>query len=293
LGMAPSYALIDSVIARAVEGRPRLSYGQLRGLASVVFMTTNVAVGALLPFLPHDSVVVIMLAAAALSIVTLPPAARVLSHAMATRAQSDNAPTADRTRWGLVLAIAVAAAFIQASHAFLMTFGSIEWRRIGVSDAAIGFSWSTGVLAEIALFYIVGQRVRSVRVAAILIVIGGCGAIVRWTTYGVGLPNALLPILQMLHALTYALTHLGAIWLVNSFSAERDKAWAQGVVASAVAIATASFTFLSGPLYERYLSGGYFAAAIVAAIGLAIALAVVARLYPQSAASGGETRLPS
>ncbi len=181
-------------------------------------MLTNISVGALLPVMPHDAVVVIMLAAAVVATLVLIPASRHL----VTSARRVDPATASDGQWRqgpmLIGAIIVASALIQASHAYLYAFGSIEWRRQGISDLSIGFAWSAAVAAEIVLFYMLGSRIRGVAAASSFLVIGGAGAVFRWLLYAQPLPVGAWPIVQMLHAVSFATTHLGAVTLLNTLA---------------------------------------------------------------------------
>ena len=50
------------------------------------------------------------------------------------------------------LAVALASALIQSSHALYYGFSTLQWRAAGYDGALIGVLWGLGVAAEVALF---------------------------------------------------------------------------------------------------------------------------------------------
>jgi hypothetical protein len=67
----------------------------------------------------------------------------------------------------------------------------------------------------------------------------------------------------------------------------------QGLLASSIGLLMAALTFVSDSIYVRWQSEGYYAYAVVAALGFLVLLPVWFVLQPKSADSGGNTRLPS
>jgi len=78
------------------------------------------------------------------------------------------------------LAVALASAMIQSSHALYYGFSTVQWRAAGFDGTLIGALWAIGVLAEIALFAWSGRLPTPLR-AAVWLATGGTGAILRWT----------------------------------------------------------------------------------------------------------------
>jgi MFS transporter, PPP family, 3-phenylpropionic acid transporter len=256
-------------------------------------MLTNVLVGFALPVMSASVIVVIMMLAAVASALMLLPASRHLA-THGRRATVAGSPKEAYKASTLVIGTVVfASALIQASHAYLYAFGSIEWRRQGISDAAIGVGWATGVAAEVVLFYLLGSRIRSQSAAVGLIIIGGLGGVLRWIIYAQPLPNAAWPLVQMMHALSFATTHLGAVMLINMLAPMRQRAFAQGMLAGVIGGVMALATLFSDDLYIRFKAQGYYGAALMAALGVLVALYPWRKLQPQSLALAGSTVPPS
>ena len=100
----------------------------------------------------------------------------------------DHPKTAPRPRWRMAreraccairgfLAIIVASALIQGSHAAYYTFASITWQASGFGGLTIAGLWALGVLAEIVVFAL---SPRFTLPPAVLVVIGALSAVARW-----------------------------------------------------------------------------------------------------------------
>ena len=76
-----------------------------------------------------------------------------------------------------------------------------------------------------------------------------------------------LPWLQMLHALSFGATHLGALMFLSQRAPRGQAATAQGYLAIAAGLAMAAATAISGMLYADFGSGAYIAMALVAVAG--------------------------
>jgi PPP family 3-phenylpropionic acid transporter len=86
-------------------------------------------------------------------------------------------------------------------------------------------------------------------------------------------PSALLlPVLQCLHAFSFAATHLGVIGFLNRAAPPGLAATAQGYYAIVGGVTMAIATASSGPLYDTYGQLGYIAMAAVAMAGGALAI---------------------
>jgi PPP family 3-phenylpropionic acid transporter len=169
------------------------------------------------------------------------------------------------------IAVALASSMIQGSHSLFYAFSTLEWRASGLSGMTIGLLWGLGVAAEVALFALSGRLPKALR-PTVLIAIGGGGAIVRWIAMAFDPPVAMLPALQLLHAASFAATHLGVMGFMAQAVPRELAATAQGFVATWSGIVTAAATALSGLVYAASGSLAYLVMAAMATIGLASAL---------------------
>jgi len=96
-------------------------------------------------------------------------------------------------------------------------------------------------------------------------------------------PVALLPLLQLMHGLSFGAVHLGALAFVARHAPPGQGATAQGYAAIALGVAMAGATGLAGVLFASFGSAAYAAMALAAIVGCACA-GVAYRLAADSAA---------
>lgn len=264
--------LADAYALRGLAERGR-AYGPVRLWGSAAFVLASLAAGALLDAITPGQLIWVVFAAmvvAAAAACTLRPlgpydhaAAQVLPGSRLLRAPA-------------FIAVVVAASLIQASHAVYYGFATLAWQADGLDGRLIGALWALGVLAEIALFALSARL--PAMAPTVLLLLGAAGAAVRWAAMAFAPPAAALPVLQCLHALSFAATHLGALGFIARTVPVQRGATAQGYLAIALGLAMAGGLALSGVLYGRYGSAAYAAMAVAALLGGGCAL-VAHRLW--------------
>jgi PPP family 3-phenylpropionic acid transporter len=186
------------------------------------------------------------------------------------------------------LAIIVASALIQGSHAAYYIFASIVWKQSGFGGLTIAGLWSLGVLAEIVLFAV---SPRFTLPSAVLVVIAALSAVARWLITAQDPPIPILAIVQLAHGLTFGLTQVGTMGLLVHHVPGHVMARGQGYLAACSGIIAGSASILSGMVYARYGQGVYYVMAAMALSGAALMWLARHRLadhhHPQKAASGG------
>jgi PPP family 3-phenylpropionic acid transporter len=263
---APVLPLADSYGLRGLRARG-LAYGPVRLWGSVAFIVANMGGGVLLGRLGAGNLVWV-------------PAATMAATAVATwrlPRSPDGAAVGTRKhassglwRSGVFVPVIVGASLVQASHAVLYGFVTLQWTRKGLDGTTIGLLWAIGVLAEVLLFAVSARAIANVG-AVEMILLGGIGAVLRWTAMAFDPPAILLPLLQCLHCLSFGATHLGAMEALSQLA--HRGATAQGDFSAVQAGTFAAAMAASGVLVEAFGSAAYFAMAAIAAIGFAIALA--------------------
>jgi PPP family 3-phenylpropionic acid transporter len=184
------------------------------------------------------------------------------------------------------IAIILATALIQGSHAAYYTFASITWQGAGLGGLAIGGLWALGVLAEIVVFAL---SPRFTLPPPALMVIGALSAVLRWLITAQEPSVAVLSVVQLLHGLSYGLTQVGTMGLLVRHVPGHVMARGQGYLAACSGIAAGSASILSGAVYARYGQGVYYVMAAMALCGAIVMWLARHRLadHPHSAASGG------
>jgi PPP family 3-phenylpropionic acid transporter len=269
IAFSPVLPLTDAYAMSGLTARGRV-YGPVRLWGSVAFIAGNIGAGLVLHVIAPDHLIwlivgsLVVSVAVAVSLVSL----GVGTHAAA--APSMHSPKM-LLRQPAFLAVALASGMIQSSHALYYGFSTMQWRGEGLDGVLIGALWGLGVTAEVALFALSGRLPGWLSPTAML-AIGGTGAVVRWTAMAFDPPTALLPPLQLLHAGSFAATHLGMMGFMARAVPRELAATAQGLVSTWSGIVNAAATFASGYVYAATGSLAYLLMASMAAVGFAGAL---------------------
>jgi PPP family 3-phenylpropionic acid transporter len=268
----------DAVTLAAVRDRG-LDYGRIRVWGSLSFVVASVGGGAALAIMPAgnaggpDNRVLALVLLASLLLVgvclAVPSSAAATSRdgragAAVSRWRAVQRLLSDQRFWLLVLS----ASALQASHQLYYGFGTLYWRQLGISDTIIGVLWAEGVVAEIVLFWYGAPVVARLGPLGLL-ALGGAGGIVRWSLMGLvpGLPAAAL--LQLLHALTFGASHLGAMYMLARSVPPGAAASAQSLYAALSAGFGSGLVMLAaGALYAAYGGQAYLFMALLSAGGL-------------------------
>lgn len=237
----PMLPVLDAyAVARRRE--TGLDYGRTRLWGSVSFIVGNLVAGGLMGVLPPDGIVWMIVAGA----LACALAASRLEEAPAARI----ARPADATRVSPVLLVGIlAGALVQSGHGVLYTFASLHWQAEGLSGLYIGLLWAVGVAAEVMLFHYATRL--TARLGAItLIAIGGATALVRFTLMGFDPPVPMIPLLQIMHAGSFACTYVGLVELVARYAPPARGASLQALATWATTIGVALVTLAAGPLWQ-------------------------------------------
>jgi PPP family 3-phenylpropionic acid transporter len=262
LATAPTMPLLDAYAVKGLALRGR-AYGPVRLWGSVAFVFANFAAGFLIDRIAPDQIIwllcgsLVIVAAVALTLRPL--------------AQNHSTEKADATAVKLLLSpgfwmVTGGASLIQASHAVYYGFSVLGWRAKGLEASSIGGLWGLAVIAEIVLFAFSARFQR--RLGALgLLGAGAFSAVLRWGAMSLNPPLVLLPLLQLLHALSFGATHLGSMQLMAHLAPARQFATAQGDFATVLALVMAGGMALSGVLYADLGDRAYAAMAVAAALG--------------------------
>ena len=264
LAISPVLPLADAYALRGLQGGAH-RYGSVRLWGSVTFIIANLAGGLLLARLGAQDVIWAVVAALGLTAAAAFGLARLAPEAP----EPAGMRPAGASLWGspVFVTVVIGTSLIQASHAVMYGFATLQWSAKGIAGPAIGLLWGLGVLAEIALFAVSARAVAALG-ATPMIVLGGIGGVIRWTAMAFDPPTAALPFLQGLHALSFAATHLGSMHFLARIAPAGRGATAQGDFATTQGIVFAAAMGLSGALVASYGSLAYGAMAAAAAAGV-------------------------
>jgi PPP family 3-phenylpropionic acid transporter len=279
LVFTPLMPLAEAYALKGLMARKR-AYGPVRLWGSAAFIVGTFVAGIVTDAIPARDLIWLIVAGSFVSAF----AAAVLAPLSAGAPASDNVQPmrASLLRDPAFLAGVAAASLIQASHAVYYGFSVLQWHTAGLGGATIAGLWAVGVIAEIVLFAVQGRLPPSIT-PTVLLMIGGAGATLRWAIMALTPPVVLLPLLQVLHALSFGATHLGMLGFVAAKAAPGRSASAQGFLAIVLGTTMAASTALSGVLFSAFGGLAYAAMASVAVIG-GIAGYIAHRTMPDVAA---------
>ncbi|MGH6953443.1 MAG: MFS transporter [Alphaproteobacteria bacterium] len=248
--------------------RHGLDYGRIRLWGSVSFVAAAAGTGWLLGGRSADLVLWLMIA----SLAATAGACLVLPDVRFPVSRRRRGSMLALARNPLFLAFLATSASVQASHGVFHGFATLHWRASGLGEAAIGWLWAIGVIAEVLLFAASAAVLRRVGPAALLAIAGAAG-VLRWSATAFTTDLALLIPIQALHALTFGAAHLAAIHFLQRAAPAELSATAQSLH-SAIAwnVIGGAALWVSGVLYAHLAGHAFLVMALLSAAGFAGAL---------------------
>jgi MFS transporter, PPP family, 3-phenylpropionic acid transporter len=180
--------------------------------------------------------------------------------------------------------MALASGLIIGSHGYFYAFASIHYASVGHSQGEIGLLWAFSVICEVVLFFYSKRFIQGFA-SEYLMIIGGAGALMRWSVMPYAQyfsPSPLLAdfSLQALHALSFALTYLATQRAISENFKESETGKALGLTFFMSGIVFSVTTLISGPLYQNFAINGIFAMGGFVAVGLMILIGTLLRTKP-------------
>jgi len=262
LALTPVMPLTETYALKGLSARGR-AYGPVRLWGSVAFIAGSFVAGLAVDLTPARHLIWLIVAAnviCAICAMALEPIAS--AHPTIKPAGMREHLLHDPA----FIAVLAAASLIQGSHAVYYGFSALQWHSAGLDGTAIAGLWALGVLAEIVLFALQGRLPPFLNPLS-LMTLGAAGGAVRWAAMAFDPPAVLLPWLQLLHALSFGATHLGALGFVARRAPPGQGATAQGYLAIALGLVMAGATSLSGWLYGAFGGRAYAVMALAAIVG--------------------------
>jgi PPP family 3-phenylpropionic acid transporter len=258
-----------------------LNYGPLRLWGSAAFVVAAMASGLIADVIAAPHLIWVIVGATVMSAFASFGLRPLDAPAAASGKPLSRANTL--LRQPAFLAIIATAALVQSSHAAYYSFASITWQDAGLDGTTIAVLWSLGVIAEIVIFAL-SPRFQGSPVA--LVMIGAAGAALRWVITAHEPPIAVLAAVQLMHGLSYGMTHLGTVGLMVRSVPHHVLASAQGYLVACIGVVTSVTMMLSGLIYAQVGQGVYYVMAAMAVAGLLLISLMRTRLDAAHAAAG-------
>ncbi|USV56880.1 3-phenylpropionate MFS transporter [Aeromonas encheleia] len=251
----PTLMPVGEALATRMVVQAHLDYGKVRLCGSFAFIVASTLVGALVGNFGSDwvlhSMVAGLLAMLVLSWLPLQPAPQDRQGERAKASLRDTLRSAPMRRFLLITAL------LQGSHAAYYGFSAIYWKAAGYSGTTIGYLWALGVVAEIGMFA-ADKRFLNRFGAQTLFLVGAVGCVVRWSLLGASSELLVLVLGQLLHSVTFCVSHLGAVRFMTRQLPAEQLIPAQALYAAlGLGMTVAALMTLCGLLFEP-LGGGIF-----------------------------------
>ena len=203
-------------------------YGRIRLWGSIGFIVAVLGVGAALDTMPIAG----LLPMAMVTLVGIFFCALLIPEAPQLPHRDDHSPIADILRRPEVRALFVACFLMSAAHGALYVFYSLYLVGNGYSTTAVGWLWTLGVVAEIAVFIFMPRLLRRFTIRSILLVSHAC-AVLRFLIIGWCVESAsLLVVAQLLHGATFGAYHAAAVAAVGRWFGARHQSRGQAIYGS-------------------------------------------------------------
>jgi len=270
--------VVDAATLRMTE-RNGTSFGNIRGWGTLGSMVATAVTGLVVAWLGSVAFVPVLvgfsLARALLSLQL--PRFRAPERAVVLAPTQTAGKLREVLKGWFVLPL-VAFALVQATHAILSAFAALIWVQQGVPQEVIGPLVAISQAAEAVVMF-VWRRVGA-RVSARHMILAACLAtVLRWALVAMSPPVWALFLLQLLHAVTFAIGYLGTVHFIANWTREEIAAEAQSFSFVLQQAMTVAGLMLFGWLVAPFGAGAFWAASAMGLIGV-VCVVISLRLRP-------------
>ncbi len=215
----PTLLPLSEALAARMMLQVKLDYGKVRLWGSAAFIVGSTLVGALVQHYGASWVLHAMILGLLLltGLSWLPMAPAPQDAASSGNKIGFRSLLTDKS----FLTFLVVVSLLQGSHAAYYGFSALYWKAHGYAENVIGYLWALGVLAEILMFALSRRLLKGVSYQQ-LFFIGGLGCVLRWIMLANTTELVWLGVAQLLHAVTFCVSHLGAIrYMTQQLPAEQ------------------------------------------------------------------------
>ena len=215
----PTLLPLSEALAARMMLQVKLDYGKVRLWGSAAFIVGSTLVGALVQHYGASWVLHAMILGLLLltGLSWLPMAPAPQDAPSSGNKIGFRSLLTDRSFLIFLLVVSL----LQGSHAAYHGFSALYWKAHGYAENVIGYLWALGVMAEIGMFALSRRLLKGFSYQQ-LFFIGGLGCVLRWTLLANTTELAWLLVAQLLHAVTFCVSHLGAIrYMTQQLPAEQ------------------------------------------------------------------------
>jgi len=219
--------LVETLTFAHLKGQAS-RYGNIRVWGSVGFVIAVLGLGYLLDGLPVRALLWITLA----MLVGIFTCAMLIPEAGKPGVPQQPVALRSILRRPEVVGLLAACFFMSAAHGALYIFYSLHLVAHGYSKSLVGWMWTLGVVAEIAVFMGMPQLLKAFSLRDLL-VLSFVAAVLRFVLIGWGAESvAVLVFAQVLHGATFGAYHAAAVAAVNHWFGTQHQARGQALYGS-------------------------------------------------------------
>ncbi|MCK6392161.1 MFS transporter [Zoogloea sp.] len=219
--------LVETLTFAHLKGQAS-RYGNIRVWGSVGFVIAVLGLGYLLDDLPVRALLWITLA----MLVGIFACAMTIPEARKPGVPQPPVALREILRRPEVGGLLAACFFMSAAHGALYVFYSLHLVAHGYSKSLVGWMWTLGVVAEIAVFMGMPQLLKAFSLRDLL-VLSFVAAVLRFVLIGWGADSvAVLVFAQVLHGATFGAYHAAAVAAVNHWFGTQHQARGQALYGS-------------------------------------------------------------
>jgi PPP family 3-phenylpropionic acid transporter len=278
--LAPAAPLADALAlaaAKPVLGNKGFEYGWVRGAGSAAFILGTIGSGQAVYAFGLGATLVLQATLLVLAAIWI---GGVPNYVTAPQTTASIARSGPNSIWQLLripvfLCIIIIAALVLGSHALHDSFAVIRWNAAGISGTVASVLWSEQVVAEVAVFLIIGPALLRRFGPAWALTVSASAAAVRWAATALTTDPYLLALIEPLHGLTFALLHLASMRVLSVAVPLRLAATAQTIYGTVgVGAAVALLTLASGLLYQHLGGIAFWIMAALCVVAIPVAMTV-------------------
>lgn len=202
----------DALAGTWLKQQVKFDYGRVRLMGSISFVIANLLTGYIASHLGDKVVMWVLVAYLALYIVVQIPTPTPLPKNETHGSQTDSKQISYKELFkdSKIFWVIMILSGIQGSHAAYYTYSILFWIKEGISVETTGVLWGLSVAGEVLMFFVASKLFKH-RSFYQLLWLSSFVCLVRWTLFGLTSNMALLIIIQLMHAVTFAVCHFATI----------------------------------------------------------------------------------
>jgi PPP family 3-phenylpropionic acid transporter len=177
----------------------------------------------------------------------------------------------ERIRWQQIVSvwqdssctrILLVVTLLQASHGAFFSYGVIWWEKLGFSYSTISLFWGCAMVAEMIIFAYNKSWFENWSLQN-MVFLSGAGVVLRWIITAFSDEMAFILLAQVLHALSFGLTHLIMMRFIQAYQPQRAIVLQALYNGLSMSLCLGLVSILSGWIFAAYQGWVFVAAALL------------------------------